>query len=162
LGNAFPGTAESNRRTVTVLNVVVVLGLGICCFPISLLLMPNVEQPRSQARLAQAYNDVRRLHDDLHEIPPDRRETQEVDPWGQPYRIVFVDAAVVRVMSLGPNQVSPESTFDTDDIYSDMSTSPTASYERRTRFRLSVAVGAAVSVWLLLSAACLRFRQGKS
>lgn len=124
--------------------------------------MPNVERPRSQARLAQAYKDVRRLHNDLHEIPPDRRETQEVDPWGQPYWIVLVDDAVVRVMSLGPNQVSPDSAFDTDDIYSDMSISPTAPYERRTSFRLSVAVGAAVSVWLLLSAAWLRFRQGKS
>lgn len=160
MGNTPPGTTESHCRTVTVLNVVGVLGLGICCFPIVLLLMPNVEQPRSQARLAQAYRDVRRLNNDLHEIPPDRRETQEVDPWGQPYRFVFADDVVVGVMSLGPNQVSPESTFDTDDIYSDMSTSPTAPYERRTRFGLSVAVGAAVSVWLLLAAGWLRYRQG--
>jgi hypothetical protein len=160
LKDTHPGTTVG--KSIGVLNVVVVLGLGLCCLPIMLLLMPNAEEHRSQARLAQAYIGARRLHRGLHAIPPDRRDPLEVDPWKHPYQIVFVDNVAVGVMSLGPNQMSPESGFDADDIYSDMPTSPMASSERRNRFQLSGAVGVAAGVWLLLSAAWLRWRRDDS
>lgn len=43
-------------------------------------------------------------------------------------QFVSADGSIVQVMLSGPNQVSPESGFDTDDIYSEIPASLMASF----------------------------------
>jgi hypothetical protein len=89
---------------------------------------PKVQQPLSQARTTLASVDVRRLSIDVRVTSVARPETGEVDRWIQVYQFVSADESIVRVMLPGLNQVSPESGFDSADIYSEMPAAPTASF----------------------------------
>lgn len=109
------------------------------------MLAPNVEQSREEARAIQAYADVQRLsrlYQGKAGLPDPLTET---DPWGEQYRIQRVDSRRVRVLSTGRNRTSRQSGFDPDDIYSDMSNSPTAPFRNRRINGLSVAFLAAIA-----------------
>ena len=88
------------------LDRIVIIGIGIFCFPVLLNLLPYLETSRSEARLMVAHNETRRLSQcsvsdagkNSVETLPDR------DPWGQPYRLVLLDTRQVRVISSGPNR----------------------------------------------------------
>ena len=86
---------------------------------------PGIEETRSEFRIRHAYNTVCRLAKSetaLIEHQAANTEDQN-DPWGNPYGIAEL-AEGTRVISWGPNGISPATGFDRDDIYSDMAYSP--------------------------------------
>ncbi len=110
---------------------------------------PGIEETRSEFRIRHAYNTVCRLAKSetaLIEHQAANTEDQN-DPWGNPYGIAEL-AEGTRVISWGPNGISPATGFDRDDIYSDMAYSPSKvmfqSKQRKLIFCLSLPV-----VWLL-------------
>lgn len=110
---------------------------------------PGIEETRSEFRIRHAYNTVCRLAKSetaLIEHQAANTEDQN-DPWGNPYGIAEL-AEGTRVISWGPNGISPATGFDRDDIYSDMTYSPSEamfqSKQRKLIFCLSLPV-----VWLL-------------
>jgi hypothetical protein len=123
-------------------NAFVLSVTGLLCFPLFLFLGPNFEQPRSEARISQAYNQVRQIANSDSDIPDN-------DPWGQPYEIIAVSEHQIRGLSSGPNMSTPKSGFD-DDIYSDMPVSPTAMIQARHNRQRLLAFAAAAGVWLFL------------
>ena len=110
---------------------------------------PGIEETRSEFRIRHAYNTVCRLAKSetaLIEHQAANTEDQN-DPWGNPYGIAEL-AEGTRVISWGPNGISPATGFDRDDIYSDMAYSPSKvmfqSKQRKLIFCLSLPVD-----WLL-------------
>lgn len=140
-------------------DLIVVLGIGLLCLPILILLLPDLDEGRTEARMAQAYRDVQRLRDSL---AAETLATAEVlsdrDPWDQPYRALPLKDRGVRVVSSGPNQTSPVDGLDEDDIYSDMPASPTAAIIARKHRQLVAALGIAAGAWVLFAALYLRSR----
>jgi hypothetical protein len=78
------------------------------------------------------------------------------DPWGQPYRITKSTENGLIVASNGPNQTTPDSGFDHDDIYSNMDRSPIETIYRYKRWRLMAALSMPV-IWLVGTIAYLTF-----
>jgi hypothetical protein len=136
-------------------DVIAMLGIGAVCLPTAAWLMPNIEQSRTEARIGQAYLDVKRLHESLAEKAPTQPEAlPERDPWGEPYRVVPTDGGF-RVVSSGPNQVSPPEGLDEDDIDSDRTDSSAKAKQRQ----FLLAIFSAVGLWVALSVAYLRTRR---
>jgi len=104
--------------------VFVILGIGLVCFVLFLLLLPNIELSRSEVLIAKAYLDVRQISDAHRRTPSPGPSTTDAipdtDPWGKPYRVVHINEQKVRALSSRPNMSSPEVGVDGDDIYSDM------------------------------------------
>lgn len=142
--------------------VIIVAGFGVYCVPFFVQVAWIVYYgPRAHARLAMTYRYVCKLsvadRDD-----PSFSELPTHDVWGQPFQFSKTDEDLTRVMSSGPNGVSPESGFDADDIYSDMPASPMDPIEARLRRQMIVATGIAFSAWLLLIRAYRRSRRASS
>jgi hypothetical protein len=150
----------------TVINVFVVLGIGLLCFPLFLLLLPNIEESREKVRLVKAYVDVRQLHeshsqaDSLDEDETARTALPETDPWGRPYILTRVDGLALRVSSSGPDGL-----FSTDcqgdDITSDMPVSPAERIQRRKARQLFTASGVSLGVWIVGSMLYFRVRRSR-
>ncbi|MCA9043999.1 MAG: hypothetical protein KDA69_06750 [Planctomycetaceae bacterium] len=125
----------------------IIAAITCVCMLVFLACAPAIEQGRGEARLAQAYLEARRINDSGD-------ATDRLDPWGQPYRVVTHDGNIIRVVSSGPNMVSPASGFDSDDIYSDMELPPhkliSAGKNRQWMFASSVSGG----LWILLASVC--------
>lgn len=143
-------------------HVFAILGIGIPCFLVFVWLMPDIEASRSEARIVQAYNDVRQMSAAHRETAsPDLFSVHEIpdtDPWGQPYRLVAINEKQVRALSCGPNMHTAEVGVDHDDIYSDMPASPMALIFSAKKRQLMIAVGISAGLWLLLSIVYLRSR----
>lgn len=135
-------------------DIMAIAGIGILCLPIFLLLVPNIEQSRTEAQLSVAFNEVQRLHKDLagKKNPDLATELPDLDPWGQPYRLVPLDADAIRVLSSGPNKSFSPAGIDDDDIYSDMPVSPIEAISAQKRRQSLLAVAASVGCWILASA----------
>lgn len=153
----------SRRHSVT-LHIFAILGIGIACSLVFLLLIPDIEQSRTEARIAQVYNDVRQISEALRGTPsPDLSTTHAIpdtDPWGQPYRLVRVNDQAVRALSSGPNMSSPERGVDGDDIYSDMPASPMTPFRAQKNRQFLIAFGVSAGLWLLCSAISVRSLRG--
>jgi hypothetical protein len=167
-----PDFASSKRRgynpTMTlrgpiILHLVVIIGFGIVCFFLLLLLAPNIEESRTEARLAEAYNRVCQISKAYHETPSPKlfatHDIPDTDPWGQPYRLVEADDNQVRALSSGPNMVSPKTGVDYDDIYADMPKSPVAPIRAKKKKQFVIATSVSAGIWLLLSLVYLRNRK---
>ena len=110
---------------------------------------PNIEESRSEFRIRLAYDTVRRLSKSdtaLEEHRAANTEDQN-DPWGNPYRIAE-SAAGTRVLSCGPNGISPATGFDRDDIHSDLAYSPNETWFQAKQLKLILCLSLPV-VWLL-------------
>jgi hypothetical protein len=144
--------------------VFAILGIGLACFVLFLLLLPNLEMARSEARIAQAYRDVRQISEAHRRASsPDLLTTDAIpdtDPWGKPYRLVRLNEGEARALSSGPNMASPEVGVDGDDIYSDMPVSPMAPIWAEKNRQILIAFGVSGGLWLLLSAVYVRVRRG--
>ncbi|MGM0485999.1 MAG: hypothetical protein ACQESR_04465 [Planctomycetota bacterium] len=107
-----------------------------------------------------AHNETRRLSQcSVHEVRKDSVETlPDLDPWGQPYRLVLLDTQQVRVISSGPNGSFSPTGFDADDIYSDMSDPPFDAIVKRKQWRLVFAMSAYIVVCASLATAYLWWR----
>ena len=144
-------------RRISVADGIAVLGIGIICLPVFLLLIPNIEMSRSEARLFMAYHEVRRLQQSL--VNNDNSDSVTtvtgLDPWGQPYRVVSLDGYVLRVVSAGPDTSFSPTGIDEDDIYSDMPLSPFEAVVNRKRSRILIALGTALGLWGSLASAYL-------
>ena len=160
------------RRKPTFIDVVAILGIGIVCLPIFLALMPYVEQGRTEARIAQTYHDVRQLRDSHRSTqPPDKLDPEttatkvalpDIDPWGQPYRLVWLDGEQVRVLSSGPDMSFSANGTDNDDIYSDMPTSPLQPIRARRNRQWLIAAAVTVGSWIVLALLYMRFVRATS
>lgn len=125
------------------------LGFGLVSFPVLLLLAPNIEMNRGDFRRIQAFYQTRiYAESDPSEI--DTHFYPETDPWGKPLRIVEVENEVARVISSGPNMSSPESGFDEDDIYNDMTDPPPREIYSRIAREWRIAFGMCFATWLFL------------
>lgn len=69
-------------RPPTILDAIVIIGIGILCLPLFLYLLPDIEASRNEARLMIAHNETRRLSQSLtSEASNDSEETlQDLDP----------------------------------------------------------------------------------
>jgi hypothetical protein len=140
-----------------------VLGIGVFCLPILLLLMPSMEMARSEARISMTYNEVRRLRSSMVTARPAQAATlPERDRWGQPYQVRPLANGDIRVLSPGPNQSSPRDGLDQDDIYSDMPESPGKAIIDRKKRQSLIAVGVSLGAWLLLASLYLRWHRRPS
>ncbi len=144
-------------------NIFAIFGIGVVCFLLFLMLIPNIEASRTEARLMSAYNRVREISNAHRETPSlDLFTTHDIpltDPWGKPYRLIEVAGQQVRALSSGPNMLTPQVGVDHDDIYSDMSMSPMAPIRAEKKKQLMIATGVSAGLWLLLSAIHLRARK---
>ncbi len=150
-------------RQPAILNVVVILGIGVACFLLFLLLLPNFEASRAEARLAEAYYRVRQISN-AHIETPSRElfvthKIPHADPWGQPYRLIEIDVKQVRALSSGPNMLTPKIGVDHDDIYSDMLESPVIPIHAKKKRQLVIATGFSAGIWLLLGVVYLRSKK---
>jgi len=115
------------------------IGLVICTG-----LLPPLEQGRTEARSVEAFNQTRRL---VETVQPTTSEIvlSEIDPFGQPYRVISLPGGRLRVLSAGPNGTTP----DADDITSDMPESPGRPYDRQRNRQFLIAFGAGGLFWIL-------------
>lgn len=152
-----------SRRPSLIPHVFAILGIGVPCFLLFLLLLPNLEESRNEARIRRAYDDVRRISDTHLKTPaPDLSTADAIldtDPWGKPYSLVRINEQKLRVLSSGPNMSSPGVGVDGDDIYSDMPVSPMAPTCAKRNRQFLLAFGVSVGLWLLLSAIHVRSRR---
>lgn len=134
-----------------------VLVIGGVCFVVSALtLMPDLEQGRYEARLAQAWIDVRVICDaTVDEGRLSFGDRSQEDPWGEPYWLEPGRDGKPRIVSSGPNGISPDSRLDEDDIHSDMTVSPTKPISDRRDRQWLLALAAPIAAWIGLS--CLYF-----
>lgn len=153
---------EGKPRTLRLRDVFAVLGIGVLCFPIMVLLLPNFEQARSEARISMAYHDVRRLSRPAAGQSSPSNETPEMDPWGKPYQMSLLGDDRFRVSSSGPNMISPDTGFDEDDIFSDMPTSPLTPFRIQKKRQFLIAIGSMLATWTLLLILYLRSRGTES
>ncbi|MHB1036587.1 MAG: hypothetical protein ACYC35_17865 [Pirellulales bacterium] len=150
-------------------NLIAVAGLSFVVF---LLLAPNVEESRLESRRLRAYYDVCRLAQQYEANPartpvpakvapgaaeqtPSKVELPDKDPWERPYFVVSVrdgGQTRLRVCSSGANTSSPKSSFDEDDIYSDMPIPPLEQIMADKRHQLCVAGAVGMLTWALLTA----------
>jgi len=123
--------------------------IGAISFPVFLKLMPDIEQGRTEARITQAYNEVRTFAEARRDEVTDQPGTVDEDPWGAPYRFVMLKDGRLRVISSGQNMVSPKNGVDDDDIYSDMPTSPTDIIHAAKNQQWFFALFAWLAVWIV-------------
>lgn len=151
-----------SRLLSFMLNVFVVIGIGLLCLPLFLYLMPYLEQSQTEARLAQTFNEVRRISLEFgaKDVPQtnDQTEISGTDLWGMPYQFSRIDDGQVRVMSTGPNMSTTESGFDEDDIYTDMPVSPTVPIQARKNRQFLLAFAAWGAAWLFFCVIYSRLR----
>lgn len=169
------------QRLPALAHFVVLLGLGIVCLPLFLMLMPYVEASPTEARLLQAYMQVHQLRDEHRNLrleasasdalaTPDAAtgstiRLPQTDPWGQHYRLVSLGGSHTgqfRVYSSGPNMSSPSSGVDHDDIYSDMPVSPLAAIYARKKRQWLIALSATALAWSALSLLYLRIQLSRA
>jgi len=124
---------------------------GIILVTVLLLLVPNIEQSRTEAQLSIAFDETQRLEQELVDSKDLDAATTlpDLDPWGQPYRVVPLDGGAIRVLSSGPNETSPPSGPDKDDIYSDMPVSPDKMIQARKKRQWLIAMIAGVNACVL-------------
>ena len=145
------------RAREVIPKIAVVLGIGVFCLPILLLLMPYVEQSRTEARMAMTYLVVRRLSASIADKSAGA-PFPAVDFWGRPYQVQSLSNGTLRVLSSGPNRSTPTGSLDKDDIYSDIPESPIKPIQRQKQRQWLLALGTVVSAWIVLSALYLRSR----
>ncbi len=148
------GRSEMPSLRSVVKKVLVIAGLGFGCLPLLIALGPDFKPARKEARIGQAYLEVRYRKSHASEsaaypLPP-------ADPWGQPYRLIKVKGKVVRVESSGPNMSSPDTGYDNDDIYTDMPESPLAPFRVERNRQLLIALGITAGTWIILTVVYLR------
>jgi len=145
---------------VPITDVAAVAGIGLICFPLLLLLLPNLEASRTEVRISQAYMEVRRIHQSVVHEPQVPMEALPVrDPWGQPYRHVALDGDHLRVVSSGPNMSSPPTGTDDDDVYSDMPASPTLAITARKNRQWLIALAVTAVCWAFLAWLYMRYHR---
>ena len=148
-----------------------IMGLGILCLPVFFSLMPNIETSRSEARIYVAFWEVKELHETIiyeetsspaSALFPSMSPSiplPDLDPWGQPYRLIPVDRHRFRILSSGPNMSLSPTGIDSDDIHSDMSVSPFEAIVARKHRQFMLALAAPVCCWAMLTALYLRWHR---
>lgn len=159
-------------RPSTLTDIFAVLGIGILCIPLFLMLIPYIEASRSEARIAEAYSRVLELLDSYNAAQPPSEATNktinstvelsDIDPWGTPYRVVKLHGNQVCVFSAGPNMKFSTIGTDGDDIYSDMPVSPLALIRARKNRQWLVAIGVTTVAWGVVAALFMRSRRATS
>ena len=128
-------------------SVLAITTIGIILVTMLLLLVPNIEQSRTETQLSIAFDETQRLRRELidKESLDSATTLPDLDPWGQPYHVVPLDAGAIRVLSSGPNKsFSPEG-IEKDDIYSDMPVSPAKMIQARKKRQWLITMVAGVN-----------------
>ena len=115
----------------------------VLSLPVLIFLLPNVEQPREEARQVQALIRARVLAAEwsLQRTNGTADEIPETDPWGKKYKVHFAPTGACTVMSSGANgQFEVPGTMESDDISSGMITSPAKVHSDGRRRDLALAV----------------------
>ena len=136
-------------------SVLKLLTIFAISFVVFLLLLPNFEQSRSEARVSMTYQKVRELQEKYQDQPPlpmgSKIELAEKDPWQRPYVLQsFAEEGRIRLRVVSEGD-SPET--EEDDISSDMPTSPMLPFQERKNRQFLKATLIAGGTWLVLTAA---------
>jgi len=125
--------------------------LGIAAAVLFVSICPAIEENRLEARIGYTYYQVREIAEANVGKTLSDFENLELgnDPWEQPYLVAESDEGW-RVISAGPNQVTPEEGLDDDDIHSDMASSPSDAIFAAKQFRLLIALSLPV-IWFLFT-----------
>lgn len=118
------------------------------CLTVFALMMPNIKESVQEARIRQAWGNVRQIRKSL-DNPSGKDDLPVKDPWGQPYLNRTLPDGSIRILSTGANKATTEDGPDADDIYSDMPTSPLDPFSRRRAFEWSRAYFVAGGLWIL-------------
>ena len=135
---------NENPKTRSVLSIVLFAILAAILF---FVLFPSIQETRLESRVGLAYRTVCQLAEsdvvDGVLVP----ESSDIDPWGQPYEITKSPQGLV-VVSNGPNQTTPSTGYDRDDIYSDMTHSPIDTIHQTKRWQMLAALSMP-AIWLI-------------
>jgi hypothetical protein len=133
-----------------------------------MLLIPNVDASRTEARIGEAYRNVLQLVNAQHVKQQFGEgdssaivELPDIDPWDTPYRATIVNDKL-RVGSAGPNQSFESSGEEKDDIFSDMPVSPIELIHSRKRQQFLVAIAVTVATWGIMTSLYLWTRKNQS
>jgi len=107
----------------------------------------NIEQSRLEARIGLAYRTVCQIAESDGVDDTSAPSANETDPWGQSYRITKSTQGLIAA-SNGPNQITLATGYDRDDIYSDMTNSPTETILRNKRWQMLAAL-LMPAIWLI-------------
>jgi hypothetical protein len=116
------------------------------CLVLFAMMMPWLDQGRTEARTAFAWIQVRQIRRAIGN-PAETEPLPEKDPWDQPYRTLNLPDGSIRVLSTSNNQTTSPDRPDADDIYSDMPMSPLVPFERRRTFEWCRALAVAGGLW---------------
>ncbi len=129
----------------------VLTGLSVVIF---VMLIPDVLGGVQEARTGMAYSDVRSLQDKFAgEAPREPTELEQRDPWGNAYVVQAEDDGGVRVTAAGPNGVFDSTAAGSDDIWSDMPTSPLGPFHTQRRWGWVRAFSVGFGAWIAFMAA---------
>ena len=149
---------ETGCRRFVDLVTILVLG-GLCLIVSALTLMPSPEQGQTEARLAFTFHKVQQIERELPAGAQSGPIPDEEDAWGHAYWLEVDAKGNRQVVSAGPNGVSPEGSFDADDIHSRMKESPSQPIAQRKQLQFLVAFAVALAAWILLTRLNLKSRQ---
>lgn len=112
------------------------------------MLAPDVDQSAQEVGASRAYSDVRTLRDEfVGEAPHEPTELEDLDPWGNTYIIQAIDDDELRVASAGPDGVFDSTVPRSDDIWTDMPTSPLEPFQTQRNRELLRAIAVGFLVW---------------
>ena len=141
---------ETGCRRFVDLVTILVLG-GLCLIVSALTLMPSPEQGQREARLAVTFHKVQQIERRLPANAQPGPIPDQEDVWGHVYWLEIDEKGDRKVVSAGPNGVSPEGSFDADDIHSRMKESPALPIARRKQLQFLLALAVALAAWILLT-----------
>jgi hypothetical protein len=144
-------------RRFKLIDLPALICIGIVSFILFLLLLPNIDESRTEVRIGEAYRNVLQLTNAPHVREHFREgntsatvELPETDPWDTPYRVMISDNKL-RVESAGPNQSFESNEDESDDIYSDMPVSPIEFIHAQKRRQIWVTLAASVAIWGIIT-----------
>ncbi len=131
----------------------------VLSLPVLIFWLPNVEQPRGEARQVQAWIRARTIAAEwsLQHTNGTADEIPEPDPWGNKYKVHVAPTGTCTVISSGANgQFEAPGAAVSDDISSGMITSPAKAHSDGRRRELALAVVSMLTVAGVLFGVSLR------
>ena len=163
LESGSPRTGRSRTESVSLVQrqgVIVFFKLlftfAICFFIFvigtSVVMLPNLEQSREEARESQAYILSQQIRSCA--VPAGTK-----DPWGSRFIVNRIGEDGTVAVSCGRNMMTPEKGFDSVDIWDSMSDPPHRKALRRKGTQLLLVCTVAALPWLFLAVTLLRERR---
>lgn len=132
---------------------------NLCTFTVIALFVtamfaPDIDETQGEVSDMKAYRDVQVLQNEYKgEAPREPLELEQIDPWGSAYVAQMMDDGQIRVSSAGSNGVFDSLDTNSDDIWSDMPTSPAERFRLQRKWGWIRALSVGSTVFCLFVAA---------